>query len=129
MGTGFRNLLVWQKAKALAVAVYETTQTGPMAHDFGLRDQMRRAAVSVPSNIAEGDERDTDREAVRFLFIAKGSLAELRTQLEIARDIGSLKQESYARLEVECAEIARMLGALIKAKQAAMDERQPGHRR
>lgn len=100
-----------------------------MAHDFGLRDQMRRAAVSVPSNIAEGDERDTDREAVRFLFIAKGSLAELRTQLEIARDIGSLKQESYARLEVECAEIARMLGALIKAKQAAMDERQPGHRR
>lgn len=92
MGTGYRNLMVWQKAKALAVRFYLVSDIGPLSRDFGLRDQMRRAAVSVPSNIAEGDERDSDKDAVRFLFIAKGSLAELRTQLEIAVETGRLSR-------------------------------------
>ncbi len=113
---GYRELRVWQKAKELAVAVYHATATGPLAKDFGLRDQIRRAAVSIPSNIAEGDERDTNKDSVRFLFIAKGSLAELRTQLEIARDIGALAQPDHASLEATCAEIGRMLGSLIKAR-------------
>ncbi len=80
---GFRNLMVWKKSKDLAVYIYKLTNTGSFSKDFGLRDQIRRAAVSIPSNIAEGDERDTNKESVRFLYIAKGSLAELLTQLEI----------------------------------------------
>ena len=84
---GFRDLRVWQRAKVLAAAVYKLTEEGKLAKDFGLRDQMQRAAVSVCSNIAEGDERGSDRDSVRFFYSAKGSLAELITQLEIARDI------------------------------------------
>ena len=81
---GFKDLVVWQKARDLAVIIYRISNKTPLSKDFSLRDQMRRSAVSIASNIAEGDERDTDKESVRFLFIAKGSLAELRTQLEIA---------------------------------------------
>ncbi len=81
---GFRQLNVWQRSKKLAVEIYRLTQTERFSRDFGLRDQIRRAAVSIPSNAAEGDERGTNREAVRFFYIAKGSLAELETQLEIA---------------------------------------------
>jgi four helix bundle protein len=114
---GFRNLRVWQIAKELAVTVYKTTDSGALARDFSLRDQMRRAAVSIPSNIAEGDERDSNRDSVRFLYIAKGSLAELRTQLEIARDVGVLPNENHLSLDIKCAEIGRMLGALIKARR------------
>ena len=113
---GFRELRVWQSAKALAVTIYRLTANGPLARDFGLRDQIRRAAVSIPSNIAEGDERDTNKDSVRFLYIAKGSLGELRTQLEIARDIEALEPRIYDQLEVTCAEIGRMLGSLIKAR-------------
>lgn len=117
MGTGFRNLKVWREAKTLAVDVYRLTETSGLSRDFSLRDQIRRAAVSVPSNIAEGDERDTDKDCVRFLYIAKGSLAELRTQLEIAMDIGLVAPEQHALFEEHCATIAKMLGALIKARR------------
>lgn len=120
---GFRDLIVWQKAKALAVKVYLRTGQGAFAKDFGLRDQIRRAAVSVPSNIAEGDERDTNRDSVRFLYIAKGSLAELITQLEIAREIGYLDEAELDEFDATCSEIARMLGSLIKAR--ANSERPP----
>lgn len=113
---GFRDLRVWQAAKDLAVEVYRISSSGPLAKDYGLREQMRRAAVSIPSNVAEGDERDTNRDSIRFLYIAKGSLAELRTQLEIAREVGLLSPEEQCRLEQDCAEIGRMLGALIKAR-------------
>ena len=71
---GFKALLVWQRAKELAVLVYRLTETGRIARDYGLKDQMRRAAVSVPSNIAEGDERNTDKDAVRFLYISRVGL-------------------------------------------------------
>ncbi len=118
MGDGFRELRVWQLAKDLAVAIYRITATGPLARDLGLRDQMRRAAVSIPSNIAEGDERDTNKDSVRFLYIAKGSLAELRSQLEIAHDVGLLSSEPYTMLEAKCAVLGRMLGALIKTRSA-----------
>ena len=69
---GFQNLQVWQKSKNLAVQIYKITSSGKLEKDFGLRDQIRRSAISVPSNIAEGDERDTDKDSVRFFFIAKG---------------------------------------------------------
>src|ERR1019366_5866348 len=113
---GFRELRVWQSAKALAVSIYGYTSSGPLARDFGLRDQIRRASVSIPSNRAAGDERDTNKDSVRFLYIAKGSLAELRTQLEIARDIGALEPKIFSQLELACAEIGRMLGSLIQAR-------------
>jgi four helix bundle protein len=78
--------------------------------------QMRRAAVSVPSNLAESDERETDKEAVRFFHMAKGSLAELRTQIQIAHEIGYLAQDSSTALDDRCIEITKMLGSLIKAR-------------
>jgi four helix bundle protein len=114
--SGFRELVVWQKSKALAVAIYKLTSQGGFARDFGLRDQIRRAAVSIPSNIAEGDERDTNKDSVRFLYIAKGSLAELITQLEIAHEIGYLSKDELAIFDQKCSEIGRMLGSLIKAR-------------
>lgn len=114
---GFRDLKVWQKAKDLAVDIYRLTENGKFSQDFGLRDQMRRAAVSVPSNIAEGDERDTNKESVRFFHIAKGSLAELITQAIIACEVGYLSQDDLAILTVKCEEVGRMLGKLIKVRR------------
>lgn len=116
MGKGFRELRVWQDSKKLAIDIYQLTSKGKLQTDFALRDQIRKSAVSIPSNIAEGDERDTDKEAVRFFYIAKGSLAELRTQLEIARDIGYMKEEDYKAMEEMCKHIGCMLGSLIKAR-------------
>ena len=115
---GFKSLLVWQKAQDLAVTIYRVTQEGPLSRDFGLRDQMRRAAVSVSSNIAEGDERDTDKDAIRFLFIAKGSVAELRSQLDLAVRIGSLDAGTGSALEAQAEEVAKMLRGLITARSA-----------
>jgi len=77
---------------------------------------MRRAAISIPSNIAEGDERDTDKDAIRFFFIAKGSVAELRTQLDLANKVGLLSDSECATLDEQAEEIARMLRGLIKAR-------------
>jgi four helix bundle protein len=114
---GFRGLKVWQRAKALAVDVYAAVKSSPeLAKDFGLRDQMQRAAVSVCSNIAEGDERDTDKDAVRFFYIAKDSVAELITQLEIAKDAQLIELSRADALIKEAEEIGSMLGALIKAR-------------
>ena len=113
---GFKELQVWQRAKKLAVKVYKLTTGDSMARQYALAEQMRRSSISVPSNIAEGDERDTDKDSVRFFYIAKGSLAELITQLEIAHEVGFLTEEQITPLSVECIELGRMLGALIKAR-------------
>jgi four helix bundle protein len=113
MSGGFRKILAWQRSKALAVAVYRLTGADPIAKDFGLRDQLRRAAVSVCSNIAEGDARQTDKESVQFFFVAKGSLAEVAAQLEIATEVYALKPSDIAPLLRECDEIAAMLHAII----------------
>ena len=89
-----------------------------MKRDFSLRDQLRRSAVSVPSNIAEGDERDSDRDSVRFFAIAKGSLAELRTQLQISHEVGYLNEEIFRSLDHESEVLSRMIGGLIKSRRA-----------
>jgi len=117
---GFKDLIVWQKAKELAVFVYKITYNGSLGRDWGLRDQIRRSAVSIPSNIAEGDERNTDKESVRFFFIAKGSLAELRTQLQIAYEIEYIGKEEYESIESDCQDLGRMIGKLIKVRQDAI---------
>lgn len=116
MGKGFKELLVWQKSRDLAVEVYQITQENPWKRDYGLTDQVRRSAVSVPSNIAEGDERDSDKEAIRFFYISKGSLAELRTQLDIAHKIEYLPSDTFQNLDSKAKTIAKMLGGLIKAR-------------
>ena len=113
---GFKELRVWQKAKDLAVYIYTVTNLKPFRKDYSLRDQMRRAAVSVPSNIAEGDERNTDKDAVRFLYIAKGSLAELRTQVEIANEIGYISEKIFNYIDEECIAMGKMIGKLIQAR-------------
>ena len=113
---GFKELIVWQKAKDLAVTVYRITREGSFKRDFSLSDQMRRAAISISSNIAEGDQRETDKEAVRFFYIAKGSAAELMSQSIIAFEIGYLDNDSSQMLENSCAEISSMLAKLISAR-------------
>ncbi len=116
---GFRNLLVWQRGKTLATEVYRLTNSESIKRDFSLVDQMRRSAVSVPSNIAEGDERPSDKDSVRFFHIAKGSLAELATQLEIAREVGYFNAAQVQPLIGQCVELGKMLGALIRARTNA----------
>jgi four helix bundle protein len=91
----FKELKVWQKSKDLAVKIYKITDDGKLSKDFGLKDQMQRSAVSVPSNIAEGDELNTDKQSIRHFYIAKGSLAELRTQIIIANEIGFLEVDIF----------------------------------
>jgi four helix bundle protein len=116
MGKGFKELFVWQKARDLAIDVYKITTHGSFKRDYGLTDQLRRSAVSVPSNIAEGDERDTDKDAIRFFYMAKGSLAELRTQLDISNQIDYLEGNRFRELDEKAVTIGRMLGSLIKAR-------------
>jgi four helix bundle protein len=113
---GFKDLNVWQQGKELAVSIYNITSAGAFKTDFGLRDQIRRAAVSIPSNIAEGDERGTNKEAVRFFYIAKGSLAELQTQLIIANEIGYIDSKILKDMDERCHALGKMLGSLIKAR-------------
>jgi len=110
----FKKLLVWQKAKDLAVNVYKLTDSGSFVKDFGLKDQIRRASVSIASNIAEGDNLDTDKQSIRQFFIARGSTAELRTQLIISMEIGYITNEIFEKFEKECDEISGMLTNLIK---------------
>jgi four helix bundle protein len=118
---GFKELIVWQKAKDLAIFVYRVTfDNKAFARDLGLCDQIRWSVLSIASNLAEGDERETDREAVRFFYIAKGSLAELRTQLQIAHEIEYLEKETFDKLETDCLEIGKMIGRLIKVRQGSV---------
>lgn len=114
---GFKGLIVWSRAKDLAVKIYKVSGRGALFKDFGLRDQIRRSAVSIPSNLAEGDERDTDKESVRFFYIAKGSLAELRTQPQIAFEIGYIEKDTFEELDQECIQLGKMIGALIKKRK------------
>jgi four helix bundle protein len=110
----FKKLLVWLKAKDLAVKVYKVTNSCPFLTDYGLKDQIRRSAVSIPSNIAEGDNLDTDKQSVKHFYIARGSTAELRTQLIISMEIGYIDSEEFEVLEKSCDEISAMLTAIIK---------------
>ncbi len=110
----FKDLKVWQLSKDLAVEIYKLTDRGPFSIDFGIRDQMRRSSVSIPSNIAEGDDLETDKQSIRHFYIARGSTAELRTQLIISEEIGYISHTSYIELEGRCDNISAMLTGLIK---------------
>ena len=112
----FEELKVWQRAKDIAVYIYKLTSKGQLAGDFGLRDQMRRAAISMPSNIAEGDEYGSDKQAIRFFYIAKGSSAELLTQTIISKEIGYIGDQDARYIFEECKGISAMLTKLIKVR-------------
>ncbi len=122
---GFRGLKVWQKGKDLAVYVYKVTESGKFSKDYGLKDQIRRAAVSIPSNIAEGDELDTDKQAIKCFFIAKGSSAEVLTHAIIALEIGYIESKVFEEIEDRCMEISRMLSKLISARSDKVSSFRP----
>ena len=108
----FEDLIAWQMARVLAAEVYRVTETGRIARDFGLKDQMRRAAVSIMSNIAEGFERGRMSEFHQFLSVAKGSCAELRSQLYLALDAGLVDRPAFDRLFALTTEVGRIIGGL-----------------
>jgi len=113
MSESYRDLVAWQKGMALVTAVYEGTANFPEREIYGLTAQVRSAALSIPSNIAEGKGRQTKRDYVQFLYRARGSVYETQTQLEVARNVGFLTDEAFAPLRDRAAEAGRVLNGLI----------------
>lgn len=109
----YKDLVVWQRAVELVVAVYELTEQFPKQEIYGLTSQIRPAAVSIPSNIAEGRHRGTRKDFVNFLRIAYGSAAELETQLTIAQQLSKTKILSYTRTSELLEEVLKMLRSMI----------------
>jgi four helix bundle protein len=109
----FEEIEVWEKARQLAKRVYQVSGGGPFARDFGLRDQIRKACVSILSNIAEGYERGGTKEFLQFLSIARGSAGEVRSQLYIALDQDYLTESVFEELTSHAREISRMLTGLM----------------
>ena len=110
----FEDIDAWKKARELAQAIYEVTSVAEFARDFGLRDQIRRAAVSVMSNIAEGFERSGDKEFRQFLSLAKGSAGEVKAQLYVALDARFLSQEQFDQLYSLATETDRLIGGFMR---------------
>jgi four helix bundle protein len=111
----FEDLIAWQKARVLTRDVYKATGIGEFSRDFGLKDQIRRAAVSIMSNIAEGFERGRPSEFHQFLSVAKASCAELRSQLYVALDAGYIKDDLFNELMPKATEVGRIIGGLRSA--------------
>jgi four helix bundle protein len=111
----YSDLIVWQKAVDLSVQVYEYTEPFPQREMFGLSNQMRRAAVSVPSNIAEGQGRSTTKDFLAFLAVARGSLQELETQITIAHRLILLDDVCKEMLMKSTSEVARLLNGLVNS--------------
>ena len=111
----FRDLQIWQKSMELTVAVYRITQSFPRDEMFGLTSQLRRCAISIPSNIAEGQGRSSEREFLHFLSIARGSNCELQTQLEIARRLGLADTQLLNDAESLSHETGKMIFAFMRA--------------
>jgi four helix bundle protein len=103
----------WQEGRKLVRAIYQASCAGNFARDFALRDQIRRAAISIPSNIAEGFERDGNREFYQFLSLAKGSCGEVRTQLYLALDEAYLTKSQFDSLSEAALRISRMVASLM----------------
>jgi len=113
----YKELKVWQKAYQLCITIYKITKHFPKDERYGLISQIRRSAVSVPSNIAEGYGRKTTPEYIQSLYIAYGSHCELETQILLSKDLGYIKTEDFEILQRDIGEVERMLKALIKSLQ------------
>ncbi|AKM77981.1 TPA: four helix bundle protein [Candidatus Wolfebacteria bacterium] len=113
----FKDILAWQEAHKLVIMIYRATDKFPQSEIFGLTNQMRRAAVSITSNIAEGFGRNGYKEKIQFYYMAQGSLIELKNQILIAKDVGFLKQDGYEKI-IEQADAAHRLlqGLITKSK-------------
>ena len=112
--TRFEDIDAWKKARELVKTIYETTAGGDFSRDFGLRDQIRRAAVSVMSNVAEGFERGGNKEFQQFLSVAKGSAGEVKSQLYVALDAGHIGQEDFHRIYQLADETGRLIGGFLR---------------
>ncbi|GHB67136.1 four helix bundle protein [Persicitalea jodogahamensis] len=110
----FEDLIVWKQGMELCIEVYKSMKE---CRDFGFRDQIQRAAVSIPSNIAEGFERQTDKEFVQYLFIAKGSCGEVRTQLYLAAELEHLQKPQAGELVNKAKKLSSMIQNLIKVRK------------
>lgn len=110
----FRDLLIWQKAMNLVTNTYQITQKFPKEELFGLTSQIRRSAISLPSNIAEGYGRDSNKELLRFIKIVIGSLFEFQTQIEIAKNINYLNENEFKNLYEETRELEAMIISFSK---------------
>lgn len=109
----FRELIVWQKSVSFVTEIYKLTEDFPKNEIFGLTSQIRRAAVSVPSNISEGHSRRSSLDYLQFLKISRGSLAELETQLLISKNLRYVSEENYVNFDEKIIELSKMLNALI----------------
>lgn len=115
----FEDMEVWQQARVISKKVYTNTRQGEFARDFGLRDQIRRAVVSIMSNIAEGFERGTNREFIQFLFIAKGSAGEVRSQLYVALDLKYIEKDTFDQLNADLLSISKQISGFIQYLQSS----------
>lgn len=115
-----RELDVWKKSIDFVTKLYKETVDFPKQEAYGITNQIRRAAISIPSNIAEGAARDSNKEYIRFLYIALGSIAEIETQLIIANNLHYFDDESFNKLEEDRDEIARMLYGLIRYRKSLL---------
>lgn len=109
----FEDLRVWQAARDVVNAIYKISSNGAFVRDYALRDQIRRAAISIPSNIAEGFSRHSNKEFIQFLFISKGSAAEVQSQLYTALDQGYISQETFDNIYETLEVVAKQLSRLI----------------
>jgi len=114
----FKNLDAWKKAKGLALDIYKVSKDFPNEERFGLTNQIRRCAVSVPSNIAEGMGRQHKKESIQFFYISKGSLFELETQLIISKDLDYLKEDAFKTIIDKIGHCNRVLSGLIRFYRA-----------
>jgi len=121
----FRDLVAWQKAMALAHLVYGATRSFPDLEKFGLVSQMRRSGVSIPANIAEGYGRGRRREYIRHLEIARGSLFELQTHAEVARQEGWMTGSAWDEFDRSACEVDRVLSGLLRALKRRREQRTP----
>jgi four helix bundle protein len=115
----YKELEVWKKAVGLALTVYKETSAFPRSERFGLTGQMRRAATSVPANVAEGWGRGTTKEYIQFLLIARGSLMELETHVIMSRGLTFLSEQQSGELQIQIQEVGRMLNGLIQSLRKA----------
>ena len=120
-GPSYRQLKAWAESRDLAVLIYKLCVRRAKTIDRGLADQIRRAAISIPSNIAEGNGRGTNRDSLRFLFIARGSLCELESQIDVCQRTGLIESEDSRTIADQMRLVGRLIGGLIAYRKSRPD--------